>query len=64
MSMEVHVFSDTRLPSIAAWQQAIDAEGFDLKLDPEVELATASGFLPAKLRGKKSGFEIYHDDPR
>ena len=26
MSMEIHVFSDTRLPSIAAWQQAIDAE--------------------------------------
>jgi len=64
MSMEIHVFSDKRLPSIAAWQQAIDAEGFDLKLDPEVELGTASGFLPAMLRGRQSGFESYHDDPR
>lgn len=62
--MEIHVLSDERLPSIAAWQQAIDAEGFDLKLDPEVEFDTASGFLPAMLRGKQSGFESYHDDPR
>lgn len=62
MSMEVHVFSDRQLPSIAAWQQAIDAEGFDLKLDPGVQLAEASGFLPARLHGKQSGFEAYHDD--
>lgn len=64
MSMEVHVFSDKPLASISEWQQAIDGEGFDLRLDPEVELATASGFLPAMLRGKQSGFESYHDDPR
>lgn len=64
MSMEIHVLSDKRLPSIAAWQQAIDAEGFDLKLNPEVEFDKASGFLPALLRGKQSGFESYHDDPR
>ena len=62
--MEIHVLSDERLPSIDAWQQAIDAERFDLKLDPEVEFDKASGFLPALLRGKQSGFESYHDDPR
>jgi hypothetical protein len=64
MSMEIHVFSDKPLPPIAAWQQAIDAEGFDLKLDPDVEFETASGFLPAMPRGKQSGFESYHDDLR
>jgi hypothetical protein len=64
MSMEIHVLSDKQLPSIAAWQQAIDDEGFDLKLAPEVEFDKASGFLPAMLRGKQSGFESYHDDPR
>lgn len=62
MSMEIHVLSDKRLASISEWQAAIDAEGFDLKLDSEVELALASGFLPATLRGKQSGFESYHDD--
>lgn len=64
VSMEIHVFSDKPLPSIAAWQEAINAEGFDLRLDPDVEFQTASGFLPAMLRGKQSGFESYHDDPR
>jgi hypothetical protein len=64
MSMEIHVLSDKRLPSIAAWQEAIDVEGFDLNLDPEVEFDKASGFLLAMLRGKQSGFESYHDDPR
>jgi hypothetical protein len=61
MSMEVHVFSNERLPSIASWQKAIDADGFDLKLDPEVQFESASGFLPALLYGKQSGFECYHD---
>jgi len=64
MSMEIHVLSDKRLPSIAAWQEAIDAEGFDLKLDTEVQFETAKGFVPALLRGQQSGFECYHDDFR
>lgn len=44
MSMEIHVLSDRRLPSVAAWQQAIDAEGFDLKLDPDVARAISGLF--------------------
>jgi hypothetical protein len=61
MSMEVHVFSNERLPSTAAWQSAIDAQGFDLKLDREVEFEFSIGFLPALLYGKQSGFECFHD---
>jgi hypothetical protein len=64
MSIEIHVLSDQQLQSIAAWQEAIDIEGFKLKLDPTVQLETASGFLPALLHNKKSGFESYHDDAR
>jgi hypothetical protein len=64
MSMEIHILSDRLLTSIAAWQAAIDAEGFDLKLDQEVQLQTTSGFVPAMLHGKLSGFECYHDDFR
>jgi hypothetical protein len=64
MSMEVHILSNVRLASIAEWQNAVDSEGFDLKLDPEVQFHTASGFLPALLHGKQSGFECYHDDIR
>lgn len=62
MSMEIHVLSNRKLPEIEAWQQAIDAETFNLKLDPDVKLETASGFLPALLRNKPSGFECFHDD--
>lgn len=64
MSMEIHVLSNKRLASIAEWQQAIDFEGFKLKLDPTVPLDAARGFLPALLHGKQSGFECYHDDIR
>lgn len=60
--MELHVFSDRRLNSIAEWQRAIDAEGFQLRLTGDVHFATASGMLPAVLEGKQIGFECYHDD--
>ena len=60
--MEIHILSDRKLTTIAAWQKAIDAEGFNLKLDPEVEFESASGFLPGLLHAKQSGFECFHDD--
>ena len=62
MSMEIHVLSDKALSSVADWQQAIDAEGFKVKLDATVKFDTASGFVPALLHDKKSGFECFHDD--
>jgi hypothetical protein len=62
MSMELHVFCDRRLNSIAEWQHAIDAEGFQLLLAGDVDLATASGMLPATLEGGQTGFESYYDD--
>lgn len=60
MAMEIYVLSDKELNSIAEWQAAIDAEGYPLQLDPDVELETHSGFLPAHLRGKLTGFECDH----
>jgi len=62
MSMEIHVLSDKKLPSASAWQNAIEAEGYDLVLDPEAEFDLMNGFMPATLRGAPSGFEGYHDD--
>lgn len=62
MSMEIHVLSNKRLATVAAWQSTIDSEGFNLKLDPEVRLESASGFLPAILHAKQSGFECFHDE--
>jgi hypothetical protein len=64
MSMEIHAFSDRQLASIAEWQQAIAAEGFDLRLSAERPFEALQGFLPAQAVGKTTGFECYHDDAR
>ncbi len=54
----------SRVPDRAAWQAAIDASGFDFQLDPELRPFQDSGFLPCKLHGRDSGFEIYYSDSR
>jgi hypothetical protein len=64
MSMEIHVLSDREIASMAAWQQAITAEGFGLQLSAEASFPALKGFLPARSAGKTTGFECYHDDPR
>ena len=56
----IHVLSNKRLTAVA-WQSTIDSEGFNLKLDPEVRLESASGF-PAILHANQSGFECFHDE--
>lgn len=62
MSMEIHVLSNLALPSVEAWQDAIEADGFNLKLDESTDIATHKGFLPALLHNQQSGFECFHDD--
>jgi hypothetical protein len=62
MSIEFSVLSDRQLSSTAEWQQAIDAEGFPLRLDPACVLAQAGGFFPAHFGDKRTGFERCHDD--
>lgn len=59
MSMELHVFCPARkLPDIRAWQAAIDAHGFDVKLAPDTDVSTTSGFVPAVFKDRDSGFEF------
>lgn len=59
MSMELHVLlSKSRLPDVGQWQAAIDALGFDVKLDPSLKVESDMGFLPAKFKGRDSGFEF------
>jgi hypothetical protein len=62
--MELHVLSDRRLALTQDWQRAIDAEGFPLQLEPNVQLASVNGFLPAQLRNEAAGFECFNDDAR
>jgi hypothetical protein len=57
MPIEIYALSDRRLASIAAWQQAIDREGFDLKLDCSRPFAAPVGPLPAHRGGRLVVFE-------
>lgn len=57
MSVDLMVFlKREKLPTRGRWQKAIDAEGLGLSLD-EVDTFSHTGFWPAKLNGKDSGFE-------
>jgi hypothetical protein len=60
MAMEMFVLSDRELSSIAEWQTAIDAEGYPVRLDHDIQLETHAGFLPAHLCSKSTGFECNH----
>jgi hypothetical protein len=62
MSMELWILSDKKLHSIAAWQLAIDTEGYSLELPTETSFEDLNGFLPCYLRKQLTGFECYHDD--
>lgn len=63
MSMEIYVLSNKRLGSIATWQQAIDAEHFELALDTERPIGKLRGFLPAVWNRSQAGFECDHWQP-
>src|SRR5262245_18248951 len=57
MSLELFVLSDRRLGSIAEWQQAIDAEGFPLRLSSETPLEVLYGILPVQIGDRQADFE-------
>jgi hypothetical protein len=63
MSIEIFVLSDRRLASMADWQQAIDREGFDLRLDQSRPIDALGGHLPAQRGEQHAGFECDHFDP-
>lgn len=63
MSIEIFVLSDRRLAAMAEWQQAIDSEGFTLKLDASRPFEAMSGYLPAQRDEQEAGFECDHWDP-
>lgn len=59
MSLELLVMLPTaRLPTRAEWQAQIDQLGFDVQLDPELDVARDEGFSPTTIAGRSSGFEL------
>ena len=60
MANEQYAFiQKDRVPTAPEWQAAVDAAGFDLRIDPSQEVFEHSGFLPCKLFGQDSGVETY-----
>jgi hypothetical protein len=57
MAMELFVLSDKQLNSVADWQAAVAGEGYPLLLEGTTPVQDLKGFLPAKLRDTKTGFE-------
>ena len=51
----------SNVPDRAALQAAVDALGFDCKIDTFYVPFQCSGFLPCVLAGSESGFEIYFE---
>lgn len=62
IKMQLYVFSDAPLASIAEWQQAIDADGFALRLSVERPLQALRGPLQVWLDGRPTAFECEHED--
>jgi hypothetical protein len=60
--MEICVFSDRILGSIAEWQQAIDAEGFPLRLSDDVPPSEVDGLLLGQLLDESTDFEFHPRD--
>ena len=60
MSMELYVLSDAQLPSIEAWQRAIDAAGFSLRLSTDRPFDKLHGALPVMLGDRASSFQCDH----
>ena len=61
MSAEIYAFVDS-LPTRDSWQEALESLEFPLVLDEELDLTKNSGFSPAQLQGRESGFEIDVED--
>jgi hypothetical protein len=59
MSIEIRVYvCEESMPTRDEWQKAIDRAGLNLSLD-QFSTSDHTGFVPAKLDGKKAGFEYF-----
>jgi hypothetical protein len=61
MSIEIFVLSDSRLSSIEEWQNAVDVEGFSLRLSNE-PLETSGGSLTVQLNHESTSLEYRFEE--
>lgn len=59
MSQELYVLvRRSHLPTVVAWQSALDQSGFAVRLDSGINPLEHSGFLPCSYNGSATGFEF------
>ena len=58
MSMEIYLLTDEEVPTIQAWQKAIDALGFDVRFVDKQPLQTDEIRLRAECKGKPVLMEL------
>lgn len=60
MSVTMAVFlKRSKMPNARTWADAVRAHGFELKMDTDVDVATASGYWPCRYAGLEAGFEFF-----
>jgi hypothetical protein len=65
MSLELHILMhDSRVPTRAAWQHAIEQKGFPTVLDATLDLRQAKGYAPTTYAGQSTGFELFLEPAR
>lgn len=62
MSMSLHIFSDRPANSMTEWQAAVKADGFDAEFKEDSVFEDVAGFLPVRMFGAGTGFEVYQED--
>lgn len=47
------------MAAVGCWQAAVSSLSLPLLLDPSLDLATATGLVPCRVRSFESGFEVW-----
>jgi hypothetical protein len=60
MSLDIYVLlNKSSVPSVTAWQSALDSLGTSVILDDAFDPLHDSGFVPCKFGGTSTGFEFF-----
>lgn len=63
MALELEVFLDrNQLPTADEWSRAASVQKLELEFRAPLEWGKTEGFMPVRLNGIESGFELYWDE--
>ena len=73
MSMDYHLYLKRTMPDKSEYERYANEQGFQIKVHPEIDLMTDTGFCPVCFTDVRfademgvnaflTGFELYHDE--